>query len=78
MKKFREIIAIKEGREDTNYFLVRTAEGEVFVETFYSPNKPFVKGSQSETILPEEFDKHIIDGKSLRHYVDAKLKEIDR
>jgi len=46
MKKFREIIAIKEGREDTNYFLVRTAEGDVFVETLYFPNEPFVKGSQ--------------------------------
>ena len=77
MKEIRELIAIKDGKEDTNYTLVRNAKGEVFVETFYSPNKSFVKGRPGGTILPDEFDSHIIDGKPLRHYVDAKLKEVD-
>jgi hypothetical protein len=77
MKKIRELIAVEEGKEDINYFLVQSAEGEVCVETFYSPNKPFVRGRDGRRIYPDEFDRHIIDGKPLRHYVDEKLNEID-
>jgi hypothetical protein len=77
MKEIREIIAIEVGSEDTNYTLVRNAKGEIFVETFYSPNKPFVRGRPGGTIFPDEFDSHLIDGKALRHYVDAKLREVD-
>lgn len=77
MKEIRELIAIKDGKEDTHYTLVRTANGEIRVETYFSPNKPFVRGRLGPTILPYDFDEHIIDGKPLRNYVNETLKKID-
>ena len=45
MKEIRKLIAIKEGKFDVNYTLVRTATGAIYLETFESPNKPFEKGA---------------------------------
>jgi hypothetical protein len=77
MKPIREDIAIKEGRYDTHYTLVRTSDGAIHVETFESPNKPFQKGSRGLDILPADFDQHIIDGRSLREHVEDALRRID-
>jgi hypothetical protein len=78
MKEIREVIAIKEGKEDTNFTLVRNAQGEIYVEIFYSPNKPFAKGMKGPKIFPKEFGNYIIDGEPLQNYVDRKLKEVDK
>jgi hypothetical protein len=77
VRTIREIIAIQEGKEDTNYTLVRNAAGEISVEIYYSPNKPFVCGRPGPTILPGDFDKHIIDGKSLREHVEMAVAKAD-
>jgi hypothetical protein len=77
VKPIRELIAIKEGRYDTNYTLVRGADGAIHVETFESPNKPFQTGLQGPNIVPEDFDKHVINGRSLREYVGEAIQRID-
>lgn len=77
MKEIRTIVAIKTGSYDTNYTLVRTASGEIYVETFESPNKPFQKGCAGPTIRPDAFDAHVIDGRSLRELVEEAIRRID-
>jgi hypothetical protein len=77
MKQIRQLITIKDGRFDINYTLVRDTAGKVYVETFESPNKPFQKGGSGPTIRPDEFDAHVIDGRSLREIVDEAISRID-
>ena len=77
VKAIREDIARKTGRYDTFYTLIRSADGTIHVETFESPNKPFQKGLHGSNILPEEFDLHVIDGRSLRKYVEETIQRID-
>ena len=77
MKEIRKLIAIKEGKFDVNYTLVRTATGAIYLETFESPNKPLPKGGGGPTIHPDEFDAHVIDGRPLRNLVEDAIRRID-
>ena len=77
MKEIRQLIAVKEGRFDINYTLVRTPTGKVYVETFESPNKPFQKGCLGPTIQQDEFDAHVIDWRTLREIVDEAIRRIE-
>lgn len=77
MKEFRKRIATEGGSYDTIYTLVRTATGEIYVETFEEPNKPFQRASQGPTIRPDAFDKHIIDGRSSREIVEEAIRRKD-
>lgn len=69
-------IEIHSSSDDEEYFLCFDSTGDMFVQIYYSPNKPFQSGYWGTKIYPSEFDKHKVEDKTLRQLVVAKLGEI--